>query len=69
MIGFLKPILRNKGSEFTAEERNMFSVAFKNVIGGKRTAIRTIAAIGQNTKYSKFGGALADYKNKIEKEL
>jgi 14-3-3 protein epsilon len=69
MVDFLKPILRDKGGDFTVEERNLLSVGFKNLIGGKRTAIRTISAIEQNPKYSKFGSALADYKKKIEEEL
>ena len=47
----------------------MLSVSFKNLIGGKRTAIRTIAAIEQNPKYSKYGEALGAYKKKIEGEL
>lgn len=69
MVDFLRPILREKSGDFSVEERNLLSVGFKNLIGGKRTAIRTIAAIEQNPKYSKFGGALSDYKKKIEGEL
>ena len=69
MVDFLKPILREKGGDFSVEERNLLSVGFKNLIGGKRTAIRTISAIEQNPKYAKFGSALADYKRKIEGEL
>jgi 14-3-3 protein epsilon len=69
MVEFLKPILREKGGDFSVEERNLLSVGFKNLIGGKRTAIRTISAIEQNPKYAKFGGALGDYKKKIEEEL
>jgi 14-3-3 protein epsilon len=69
MVDFLKPILKEKGGDFSVEERNLLSVGFKNLIGGKRTAIRTISAIEQNPKYSKFGTALGDYKRKIEGEL
>lgn len=69
MVDFLKPILKEKGGDFSVEERNLLSVGFKNLIGGKRTAIRTISAIEQNPKYSKFGGALSAYKVKIEEEL
>ena len=69
MVGFLQPILREKGGDFTVEERNLLSVGFKNLIGGKRTAIRTIAAIEQNPKYQKFGTSLGEYKKKIEEEL
>ena len=69
MVDFLKPILKEKGGDFSVEERNLLSVGFKNLIGGKRTAIRTISAIEQNPKYTKFGEALKNYKNKIEEEL
>eukprot|EP00347_Sterkiella_histriomuscorum_P019923 403339788 len=69
MVDFLQPILRDKGGDFSVEERNLLSVGFKNLIGGKRTAIRTISAIEQNPKYQKFGEALGNYKKKIEGEL
>ena len=69
MVDFLRPILKEKGGNFSVEERNLLSVGFKNLIGGKRTAIRTITAIEQNPKYTKFGGALGLYKKKIEGEL
>ena len=69
MVEFLRPILKEKGGNFSVEERNLLSVGFKNLIGGKRTAIRTITAIEQNPKYTKFGTALGHYKKKIEIEL
>jgi 14-3-3 protein epsilon len=69
MVDFLKEVISGKTSDFTTEERNLLSVGFKNLIGSKRTAIRTIAAIEQNPKYSKFGEALKTYKNRIELDL
>jgi ribosomal protein S6 len=45
MVEFLRPILKEKGGDFSVEDRNLISVGFKNLIGGKRTAIRTITAI------------------------
>lgn len=69
MVEFLKEVMQGKDSDFTPEERNLLSVGFKNLIGGSRTAIRTIAAIEQNPKYSKYGDALGTYKKKIEEEL
>jgi 14-3-3 protein epsilon len=69
MVDFLRPILKEKGGDFSVEERNLLSVGFKNLIGGKRTAIRTITAIEQNPKYIKFSHALGHYKKKIEGEL
>jgi 14-3-3 protein epsilon len=68
MVDHMKAVAQQP-QELTVEERNLLSVGFKNLIGGKRTAIRTISAIEQNPKYSKFGGALSAYKKKIEGEL
>mmetsp|Transcript_113202 Transcript_113202/g.156351 ORF Transcript_113202/g.156351 Transcript_113202/m.156351 type:complete len:80 (-) Transcript_113202:555-794(-) len=58
MVEFLAEVLEAKGADVTSDERNLLSVAFKNLISSKRTACRTIAAIEQNPKYSKFGDAL-----------
>jgi 14-3-3 protein epsilon len=69
MVEFLKPVLDIKGGDITSDERNLLSVAFKNLISSKRTAWRTISAIEQNPKYSKFGDSLAGYKKRIEEGL
>jgi 14-3-3 protein epsilon len=69
MFNFLKEVIGLKDTDFTTEERNLLSVGFKNLIGANRTAIRTIAAIEQNPKYTKYGGSLETYKKKIEGEL
>lgn len=70
MVTFLEKATQAKGGEdFTIDERNLLSVGFKNLIGSQRGAIRTIGAIEQNPKYTKFGDALQAYKAKIEKEL
>jgi len=69
MVNFLKPVLDAKAGDVTSDERNLLSVAFKNLISSKRTAWRTISAIEQNPKYGKFGDSLAAYKKKIEDAL
>jgi 14-3-3 protein epsilon len=69
MVMYLQNVVKSKNEDFTTEERNLLSVGFKNQIGSKRTAIRTISAIEQNPKYSKFGEELKKYKTQIEKEL
>ncbi len=69
MVQYLTQVVTSKSDDFTTEERNLLSVGFKNQIGSKRTAIRTISAIEQNPKYSKFNEGLGGYKKKIEGEL
>ena len=69
MVHYLNEVVKSKSEDFTTEERNLLSVGFKNQIGSKRTAIRTITAIEQNPKYQKFNSGLSVYKKKIEGEL
>ena len=69
MVDFLSKVLDEKHGEVNSDERNLLSVAFKNLISSKRAACRTIAAIEQNPKYSKFNTALAAYKTRIEEQL
>lgn len=69
MVDYLALVLDAKGAEVTSDERNLLSVAFKNLISSKRAACRTIAAIEQNPKYAKYSDALASYKVSIETKL
>ena len=69
MVDFLALVLDVKGAEVSSDERNLLSVAFKNLISSKRAACRTIAAIEQNPKYTKYTQALGGYKSSIESKL
>ncbi len=69
MVTFLKEVLAEKHGSVNPDERNLLSVAFKNLISSKRAACRTISAIEQNPKYSKFNEALLTYKTGIETKL
>ncbi|KAF3518573.1 hypothetical protein DY000_02062227 [Brassica cretica] len=60
------------GDELTVEERNLLSVAYKNVIGARRASWRIISSIEQ--KEESRGNddhvtAIRDYRSKIETEL
>lgn len=69
MVDYLSLVLDAKGADVTSDERNLLSVAFKNLISSKRAAARTIAAIESNPKYSKYSDALTLYKVEIETKL
>jgi len=45
MVDFLEEVLAEKGATVNPDERNLLSVAFKNLISSKRSACRTITAI------------------------
>ncbi|KAK9457796.1 14-3-3 domain-containing protein [Dipodascopsis uninucleata] len=62
----------NLGSELTVDERNLLSVAYKNVIGTRRASWRIISSIEQKeeAKGSEHHVAqIKEYRAKIEKEL
>lgn len=59
-----------QGAELTNEERNLLSVAYKNVVGARRSAWRVISSIEQKTD----GGdkklqMVKEYREKVEAEL
>lgn len=59
-----------QGAELTNEERNLLSVAYKNVVGARRSAWRVISSIEQKTD----GGdkklqMVKEYREKVETEL
>ena len=54
--------------ELTVEERNLLSVAYKNVIGSRRASWRVVTSIEQKGDSDKME-IIKDYKAKIEAEL
>ena len=56
--------------ELSNEERNLLSVAYKNVVGARRSSWRVISSIEQKIEGSERKQAMArEYREKIEKEL
>lgn len=55
----------------TAEERNLLSVAYKNVVGAKRSAWRVVEAMEQKHSATNDDKVplIKDYREKVEKEL
>lgn len=59
-----------QGVELSNEERNLLSVAYKNVVGARRSAWRVISSIEQKTESSdKKLQMVKEYREKVESEL
>lgn len=58
------------GVELSNEERNLLSVAYKNVVGARRSSWRVISSIEQKTEGNEKKQQMArEYREKIEAEL
>ncbi|XP_078479125.1 14-3-3 protein beta/alpha-1-like [Lampetra planeri] len=58
------------GGELSYEGRNLLSVAYKNVVGARRSAWRVLSSIGLKTEGSEKKQQLVkEYREKVEKEL
>jgi len=69
MVKFMKELTTKETRKLTDEERNLLSVAFKNVVGARRSAWRIISAVEQKEKETLVGKIATDYRGEIEKEL
>ena len=72
MLEFVRLFISKSSSELSDDERNILSVAFKNVVGNRRTAWRVLNSI--ESKEGHRGNAdhrasAAAYKEKVEAEL
>lgn len=54
------------GDELSVDDRNLLSVAYKNVIGTRRMSWRTIASIEQSSSKKE---TIQEYRHTIEDEL
>ena len=69
MAAAMKKVTEN-GAELSNEERNLLSVAYKNVVGARRSSWRVISSIEQKTEGNERKQAMAkEYREKVEKEL
>jgi len=71
MAGAMKKVAQNN-EELSVEERNLLSVAYKNVVGSRRASLRIIASIEQKEESRGKEDRLVkvrEYRKKVEKEL
>lgn len=72
MVSYVQQFSKAGDEELTIDERNILSVAFKNVVGTRRAAWRVITMIErkENKKGATQNAEKAkNYKQMIEKEL
>jgi len=67
MVNDMKEVAKQP-QELTVEERNLLSVAYKNVIGSRRASWRVVTSIEQKGDPERIQ-IIKDYKQKIEDEL
>ncbi|KAH7729972.1 14-3-3 protein [Aphelenchoides avenae] len=69
MVQTMKKLIE-LNTELSSEERNLFSVAYKNVVGARRLSLRLIASAAQRVDGSAKKARLATkYREKVETEL
>ncbi|XP_053376610.1 uncharacterized protein LOC123533769 [Mercenaria mercenaria] len=74
MVESMKKVATTMESELTVEERNLLSVAYKNVIGARRASWRILSSMEQKEDDKKDQNdsklqLIKNYREKIEKEL
>ncbi|KAI9884729.1 MAG: hypothetical protein M1823_003473 [Watsoniomyces obsoletus] len=71
MVTYMKEVAK-LGGELSVDERNLLSVAYKNVVGTRRASWRIISSIEQKEESKgtdKHVGTIRSYREKIETEL
>ena len=72
MTEFLEQMLKSRDKDLNSDERNLLSIAYKNSVTSRRTALRTIIAYENKEKkkdQSTFLPYIQEYRKKIEEEL
>ena len=72
MVDYVKAYIKKSSSDLSVEERNILSVAYKNLVGARRTSWRVLSSI--ELKEEKRGNHQnrtegESYRTEIEQEL
>ena len=65
----MKQVTESGNKPLSAEERNLLSVAYKNVVGARRSAWRIISSIEQKSSDEGKQAMTKEYRETIEEEL
>ena len=67
----MKTVAESQGDQdhLSDEQRNLLSVAYKNVVGSRRSSWRVISSIEQRATSEEKQALAKEYREKIEKEL
>ena len=73
MVEYMKKVAQGCSEDLSLEERNLLSVAYKNVVGARRASLRIIGSI-ESKEQSKADNdsnivLIGTYKKKVEQEL
>ncbi|CAG9331135.1 unnamed protein product [Blepharisma stoltei] len=72
MVGYVKAFVKKTGQDLSVEERNILSVAYKNVVGARRTSWRVLNSIEQKEERrgnAAHKAAADQYRADVEAEL
>ena len=69
MVKCMKEVVKLADTDLSVEERNLLSVAFKNVIGAKRSSWRTLQLIENKEDKEDARKSATTFREKVENEL